>query len=791
MAPVAVAQQLSRVVGGGAEALSAMRLALDPRFAGDVITFDADLATGAFRLCAVTECLRFGSSNSLCRTHLDRWRRRGQQQLDQFLAEPGPPTNPEQIRLDGLPDQVRTEIALALQLSTAAGARQLDPYWVRRLVACLRQHQPVSLLGALPDSLRSELEGLRKAGQKIRGVLRLISAALEQFLHPASAEDEFERDSWRLPVMGLATGPNGVVRFDTIPQLWLRSQIKRFLRWRISTGKSYHQINRDITALQRLADAFTAQAGPDAGPEQFSRATIETYLALLVEKGIGPASRGYDLSSVKTFLQTVRQQEWPPALTRSADVFPGDRPRLPEAAPRSLPEFVMAQIEDAAAQAQLAQPYRLILQLLIRTGLRINDALRVEVDCVVRDAQQAPYLRYYNHKMRREAFVPIDDELAAAIRAQQDAVLAQSPDATYLMPAPNSRDGRKQRNTSSGSFAAITAWQEACGLHDELGRPFRFTAHQLRHTYGTRLINADVPQEVVRRLLDHESPEMTARYARLRDDTIRRHWERARKINIQGETIILDANTPLSDAAWMKENLGRATMALPNGYCGLPMQQTCPHANACLTCPVFITTPDFLAEHLAQLRTTKELIITAQTKGNTRLVEMNQRVATPTSKTSSTPSRRPTARRPTMRADNTGHIRAAAEQRSRQARHRAEQALEQLIRDRRPLTVAGLARAATVSRSWLYTQPDLLEQLQQRSSDKTAHNTTITRASESSLQRRLELAHQRITQQTEEIRKLRDQLARAHGDLRAATTRTSHALPAPTNQSEGCRITVT
>lgn len=627
MAPVTVAQQLSRVVGGGADAVSTMRLALDPRFAGDVITFDADLAKGAFRLCAVDKCVRYGSSNSLCRTHLDRWRRRGQQQLEQFLAEPGPPTKPEQIPLDGLPDQLRTEVALSLQLSTAAGARQLDPYWVRRLVTCLREHQPVSLLGALPDSLRSELEGLRKTGQKIRGMLRLISATLEQFLHPSSAEEEFDRDIWRLPVMGLAAGPNGVVRFDAIPQPWLRHQIKRFLRWRISTGKSYHQINRDITALQRLTDAFTAQAGPDAGPDQFSRATIESYLALLVEKGLGPASRGYDLSSVKTFLQTVRQQEWPPALPRSADVFPGDRPRLPKAAPRSLPEFVMAQIEDPAAQAKLAQPYRLILQVLIRTGLRINDALRVELDCVVRDAQQAPYLRYNNHKMRREAFVPIDDELAAAIREQQDIVLTQWPGATYLMPPSTSRDGRTARHSAGSTGTAITAWQEACGLHDELGRSFRFTAHQLRHTYGTRLINADVPQEVVRRLLDHESPEMTARYARLKDDTIRRHWERARKINIQGKTIILDANTPLSDAAWMKENLGRATMALPNGYCGLPLQQTCPHANACLTCPVFITTPDFLAEHLAQLRTTKELIITAQAKGNTRLAEMNQRVA--------------------------------------------------------------------------------------------------------------------------------------------------------------------
>jgi hypothetical protein len=64
-----------------------------------------------------------------------------------------------------------------------------------------------------------------------------------------------------------------------------------------------------------------------------------------------------------------------------------------------------------------------------------------------------------------------------------------------------------------------------------------------------------------------------------------------------------------------------------------------------------------------------------------------------------------------MRADNTKHLLAAAQQRSDDARHRAEHALEQLIANRQPLTVAGLARAARVSRSWLYTQPDLLDQL--------------------------------------------------------------------------------
>ena len=49
------------------------------------------------------------------------------------------------------------------------------------------------------------------------------------------------------------------------------------------------------------------------------------------------------------------------------------------------------------------------------------------------------------------------------------------------------------------------------------------TAVQWRHTLGTRLINKDVPQEVVRRILDHDSAQMTSHYARLHDTTVRRH----------------------------------------------------------------------------------------------------------------------------------------------------------------------------------------------------------------------------------------------------------------------------
>lgn len=89
-----------------------------------------------------------------------------------------------------------------------------------------------------------------------------------------------------------------------------------------------------------------------------------------------------------------------------------------------------------------------------------------------------------------------------------------------------------------------------------------------------------------------------------------------------------------------------------------------------------------------------------------------------------------------------------AQARHRRTLHRARDALTELAAAGAPVTVAELAAHAGISRSWLYTQPDLLEQvrqLQQRSPD-TSPVQALTRASDQSLRRRLALAHERITQ---------------------------------------------
>jgi len=107
---------------------------------------------------------------------------------------------------------------------------------------------------------------------------------------------------------------------------------------------------------------------------------------------------------------------------------------------------------------------------------------------------------------------------------------------------------------------------------------------------------------------------------------VRRHWEQATRVNIKGERVTLDPDGPLGQAQWARTRYGMATQTLSNGYCGLPVQKSCPHANACLTCPVFVSGPEFLPELRAQRDRTLTLIEVSSGKGQARVAEMNEQV---------------------------------------------------------------------------------------------------------------------------------------------------------------------
>jgi hypothetical protein len=90
------------------------------------------------------------------------------------------------------------------------------------------------------------------------------------------------------------------------------------------------------------------------------------------------------------------------------------------------------------------------------------------------------------------------------------------------------------------------------------------------------------------------------------------------------------------------------------------------------------------------------------------------------------------------------------------------------------VTFESVARAAGVSRSWLYTQPDIREEvLQLRDLGRRAPGTSVpahNRSSDASLLLRLEASTARNRELAEDNRRLRRQLAQALGQFRAAAT---------------------
>ncbi len=132
----------------------------------------------------------------------------------------------------------------------------------------------------------------------------------------------------------------------------------------------------------------------------------------------------------------------------------------------------------------------------------------------------------------------------------------------------------------------------------------------------------------MQKLLGHASPQMTARYATIHDATVRGAFDdyQQRRVDVAGRRLDFDPDAAAADAEWVKHNLARVAASLPNGYCGRPPQQDCPHPNACLTCPDFQTTPQFLPLHRRQRDDTLVLVVAAEQAGNTRLANNHRQV---------------------------------------------------------------------------------------------------------------------------------------------------------------------
>jgi site-specific recombinase XerD len=323
--------------------------------------------------------------------------------------------------------------------------------------------------------------------------------------------------------------------------------------------------------------------------------------------------------ALRAFFDLCVREGWA-AIPERPLIYREDFPRREQPLPRWIDESVLQQLMRHLDELPVV--HQRLTRILEECGLRIGEACALPVDCLSRDPEGDYFLRYRQPKMRKEIEIPISRELAALIQDQQQLVRRDSSEARWLFPA------RRDGPIKSGTYRRVINWLAfRHNVRDATGALFRVHPHGFRHTVGTRLINNDVPQHVVQQFLGHESPQMTARYARIHAATLKRKLAeyRGKVIDITGK-VVDSEGTPLSEEAlWLKRNI--LAQALPNGVCRLPVQQgECPHANACLTCVHFGTTQEYLPVLKDELAQTERILTAARSNGWSRQVEMNERV---------------------------------------------------------------------------------------------------------------------------------------------------------------------
>jgi integrase len=454
---------------------------------------------------------------------------------------------------------------------------------------------------------------------------------------PRGWEELWGRDQWRaheLPHGDLASGSGAILHFEGLVQPWLREAAKRFARGRLLASLTPGTISDNLLHLRAFSRWLAAAAPEVRSPAGITRALLEDYTLSVRAGGLAAGTKRARIGVLRVFLEEQREDGLA-GLPPGAAIHAAEIPRGDYRPPRGLERRLFDQFVDPANLALLpCEQHRTVVLLLAFTGLRVSSVATLGRDALEIGSDGHPYLRYRNVKLRREAVIPIGPALAEQLRRQEDYLEATyGPDGTgFLLPSPP--EGRRGPSRGGGHHLShsmirqiVKRYVRKAEIRDGDGRLATWVhPHLFRHHLGTSMVNDGVPLPVIQRVLDHASVEMTAHYARLHDETLRREllcWQE--RVNIRGERIALPLDGPLGQATWMKERIARARQALPNGFCGLPLVQTCPHPNACLSCDNFLTDPSFRSVHEQQLAETKELRERAERDGSLRLVEVLER----------------------------------------------------------------------------------------------------------------------------------------------------------------------
>jgi integrase/recombinase XerD len=186
------------------------------------------------------------------------------------------------------------------------------------------------------------------------------------------------------------------------------------------------------------------------------------------------------------------------------------------APPQTLP-LVLAREQVATVLKAVELPrYRVVLGLIYHTGLRVGEAVRIELRDLRETHTEHPRLHVRCGKGGKDRFVPLSPAMLRELRDWWKT--HRHP--TFLFPGPTLAWRERAQPAAAAQRAAthlsVSAVQHTFRLaRATAGLPAEATVHTLRHCYATHLLEEGVSLRLISQYLGHASLETTVIYTHL------------------------------------------------------------------------------------------------------------------------------------------------------------------------------------------------------------------------------------------------------------------------------------
>lgn len=254
---------------------------------------------------------------------------------------------------------------------------------------------------------------------------------------------------------------------------------------------------------RHLRDAFTFLGR--ATLADITGADLAALRAQVVANGLSPLSQSLALAAMRSFLAwagSMGAHRLPSEVVHTALRIPSCFVQRPYAA-LSEPE-----IHDLLAAAPTTRD-RALLAVLLGAGLRVAEAVALDVENILEDGDGDTILDVRQGKGRKDRQVPVGVEVAAIIRAYLVSTGRVLGTTGPLFRAHDRGATRRQHNRLSSR--AVGALVDRCAVAADINAK-HVSPHTLRHSYALRCLRHGGNVVAVSKLLGHASIATTQRY---------------------------------------------------------------------------------------------------------------------------------------------------------------------------------------------------------------------------------------------------------------------------------------